>query len=59
MLGLDPRIHTSPAAGAAWMLGSSPSMTEERFRVEERFGMEEGFRVEERSGLHSMLELGP
>jgi hypothetical protein len=34
-------------------------MTEERFRVEERFGMEEGFRVEERSGLHSMLELGP
>ena len=41
------------------MLGSSPSMTEERFRVEERFGMEERFWVEERSGLHSMLELGP
>jgi hypothetical protein len=44
ILGLDPRIHTSPAAGAAWMLGSSPSMTEERF------GMEEKFWVEEKSG---------
>ncbi|GLR49056.1 hypothetical protein GCM10007923_02610 [Shinella yambaruensis] len=27
ILGLDPRIQ---AAGEAWMLGSSPSMTEER-----------------------------
>jgi hypothetical protein len=41
------------------MRGTPPPTTEERFRVEERFGMEEGFRVEERSGLHSMLELGP
>jgi len=32
------------------MLGSSPSMTEERFRVEERFGMEERFWLEEKSG---------
>ena len=25
--GLDPRIHAAPAA---WMVGSSPTMTEER-----------------------------
>jgi hypothetical protein len=27
ILGLDPRIH---AAGAAWKVGSSPTMTRER-----------------------------
>ncbi|ARM91604.1 hypothetical protein RHEC894_PD00098 (plasmid) [Rhizobium sp. CIAT894] len=28
MLGLDPSIHEAPTSAAAWILGSSPRMTE-------------------------------
>ncbi|MBB3643921.1 hypothetical protein FHX14_000080 [Rhizobium sp. BK619] len=34
IIGFDPRIYAPASEGAAWMLGSSPRMTENGGRIE-------------------------